>query len=142
MLSQPFDDGDVGLAATFAHGLQAVAATGVLQFVQQHLPRLRFASDEIDAIQGAFASQQVTVLRASGEPQHGIVRGMQRGRLVRVASPDAQDGAIRLNADAALSQLRAGTLSNVSFDEGLADQAHSPSVTISNLVPSTFSADR
>jgi hypothetical protein len=29
-----------------------------------------------------FSGQQVTVLRASGEPQQGIVRGMQRGRLV------------------------------------------------------------
>src|SRR5690606_35976357 len=29
-----------------------------------------------------FSGQQVTVLRTRGEPQQGIVRGMQRGRLV------------------------------------------------------------
>ena len=29
-----------------------------------------------------FSGQRVTVLRASGEPQRGIVRGLQRGRLV------------------------------------------------------------
>src|SRR5438105_2693799 len=32
---QPFDDGDVGLAAALAHGLQAVAAAGALELVEQ-----------------------------------------------------------------------------------------------------------
>src|SRR5438270_7799956 len=33
--AEPFDDGDVGLAAAFAHGLQAVAAAGALELVEQ-----------------------------------------------------------------------------------------------------------
>jgi quercetin 2,3-dioxygenase len=40
---------------------------------------------------------------APGYEQKAFDPAGQRGRLVRVASPDAQDGAIRLNADAALS---------------------------------------
>ncbi|MBQ0945956.1 pirin family protein [Ideonella sp. 4Y16] len=40
---------------------------------------------------------------APGYEQKAFDPAEQRGRLQRVASPDAQDGAIRLNADAALS---------------------------------------
>src|SRR5437588_2684999 len=41
VVSQPLDDGHVGLAAPFAHGLEAVAAAGSLELVQQrgHQPR-------------------------------------------------------------------------------------------------------
>src|SRR4051794_20685771 len=34
-LGEALDDGDVGLAAAFAHGLKAVAAAGALELVEQ-----------------------------------------------------------------------------------------------------------
>src|SRR5688500_5338959 len=65
-LRDPFDDGGVGHAAAFAHGLEAVAATGALELVEQGGEQL-----------GARAAERVTEGDGAAVHVHALHVGLE-----------------------------------------------------------------
>ena len=66
--SEALDDGDVGLAAAFAHGLEAVAATGALELVQERPHELGAgAAERLAALKPAFKSDGVVTAGNSSQ---------------------------------------------------------------------------